>query len=104
MRKSVFVAAVIAAAFSTVAMAGDLKQDKKTTTPAVTATQMSDAEMDKVTAGFDGVICDVPGGGCGTLTASGVLGPGQGNPHFTPPSTGSGVVPGFGRLTAPGLH
>jgi hypothetical protein len=32
-------------------MAGDLKQDQKGTVPAVAATQMSDAEMDKVTAG-----------------------------------------------------
>jgi len=35
-------------------VAKDLKQDQKTTAPAVKATQMSDAEMDKVTAGISG--------------------------------------------------
>src|SRR5262245_412426 len=40
----------ILAAASTAALAKDLKQDKKSTAPA-TATQMTDAEMDKVTAG-----------------------------------------------------
>jgi hypothetical protein len=50
--KSIFVAAIIAAACSGVALAGDAKQDQKTTqTPTIKATQMSDAEMDKVTAG-----------------------------------------------------
>jgi hypothetical protein len=44
------VLAILAAA-STAAVAKDLKQDKKATTPAVSATQMTDAEMDKVTAG-----------------------------------------------------
>ena len=51
--KSIFVAAIIAAACSGVALAGDAKQDQKTTqTPTIKATQMSDAEMDKVTAGM----------------------------------------------------
>jgi hypothetical protein len=47
---------VILAAASTAAVAKDLKQDKKATTdaPAVSATQMSDSEMDKVTAGEQG--------------------------------------------------
>jgi hypothetical protein len=50
MKKIVYVLAILAAA-STAAGAKDLKQDKKATTPAVSATQMTDAEMDKVTAG-----------------------------------------------------
>jgi hypothetical protein len=50
MRKSVFVIAVIAAACSSVAFAGEIKQDKKATAPAVKAQTMSDAQMDKVTA------------------------------------------------------
>jgi hypothetical protein len=47
MKKIVYVLAVLAAA-STAAVAKDLKQDKKSTA----ATQMTDAEMDRVTAGF----------------------------------------------------
>ena len=50
MKKIVYVLAILAAA-STAAVAKDLKQDKKTTAPAVAATQMTDTEMDKVTAG-----------------------------------------------------
>jgi opacity protein-like surface antigen len=52
MTKSACVLAVLAAAVSTSAVAKDLKQDKKATNvPVVTATQMNDADMDKVTAG-----------------------------------------------------
>ena len=52
MTRSVCVLAVLAAAVSTSAVAKDFKQDKKVTNvPAVTATQMNDADMDKVTAG-----------------------------------------------------
>jgi hypothetical protein len=50
MKKITCVLAILAAA-STAAGAKDLKQDKKAAAPAVSATQMSDAEMDKVTAG-----------------------------------------------------
>jgi hypothetical protein len=50
MKKITCVLAILAAA-STAAVAKDLKQDKKSTTPTVSATQMTDAEMDKVTAG-----------------------------------------------------
>jgi hypothetical protein len=50
MKKLTCVLAILAAA-STAAMAKDLKQDKKATAPTVSATQMTDAEMDKVTAG-----------------------------------------------------
>ena len=51
MRKSVFVIAVAAAACSGVALAGEVKQDKA---QVVKATTMSDAQMDKVTAGDPG--------------------------------------------------
>ena len=51
MRKSVYVLAILAVAVST-ATAKDLKQDKKATATNVAATKMTDAEMDKVTAGF----------------------------------------------------
>jgi hypothetical protein len=47
MRKSVFVLAVIGAACSSVAFAAEVKKDVKATT-------MSDAQMDKVTAGDAG--------------------------------------------------
>jgi len=50
MRKSVFVIAVVAAACSSVAFAGEVKQGKKATAPTGSATQMTNSEMDKVTA------------------------------------------------------
>jgi hypothetical protein len=50
MRKSVFVLAVIGAACSSVAFAGEVKKDTAHI-PAVKATTMSDSDMDKVTAG-----------------------------------------------------
>jgi hypothetical protein len=49
------VLAVLAAA-STAATAKDLKHDKKITAPSGSAIQMTDAEMDKVTAGGAGII------------------------------------------------
>jgi opacity protein-like surface antigen len=49
--KSVFIAAVIAAACSGVALAGEVKQEQKVIAPTVKAQVMSDSEMDKVTAG-----------------------------------------------------
>src|SRR5262245_22887429 len=55
MRKLVAVLAALAAA-TTVAVTKDLKQDKKAVVPTATANQMSDAEMDKVTAGGSVVI------------------------------------------------
>jgi hypothetical protein len=51
MRKSAYLLAILVAAVSTAAVAKDPKQDKRATAPAVSATQMTDAEMDKVTAG-----------------------------------------------------
>jgi len=54
MKKLTCVLAILAAA-STAALAKDLKQDKKDTTPpTVSATQMNHSEMDKVTAGDAG--------------------------------------------------
>ena len=50
----VFMLAVIGAACSSVAFAGEVKQTK-TVAPVVKATTMSDAQMDKVTAGDNGV-------------------------------------------------
>ncbi len=50
MQKFVCVLAILVAA-STAAVANDLKQENKATAPAATASQMSDADMDKVTAG-----------------------------------------------------
>ena len=50
--KRVFVLAVIGAACSSVAFAGEVKQTR-VPTPVVKATTMSDADMDKVTAGFN---------------------------------------------------
>jgi hypothetical protein len=74
MKKSVFVIAVIAAACSSVAFAGEVKQDKKATAPAVKATNMSDAQMDKVTAGFSSDNNGLRGGGG--------LGNGHGHGYF----------------------
>ena len=54
--KTITCVLAILAAASTAAVAKDLKQDKKATAPDVAATQMSDAEMDKVTAGEAGII------------------------------------------------
>jgi hypothetical protein len=50
MKKLVGVLAILAAAVSTSAVAKDLKQEKKA--PAISATQMTNSEMDRVTAGF----------------------------------------------------
>src|SRR5262249_13372948 len=50
MQKLTCVLAILAAA-STAAVAKDLKQEKKATAPTVAATEMTDAEIDKVTAG-----------------------------------------------------
>ena len=50
MRKLVYGFAILAAAASTAAVAKDLKQEQKAA-PTVKATIMSDAEMDKISAG-----------------------------------------------------
>ena len=65
MGKSGFVIAVIAATCSGVAFAGEVKQDKKAPVPSVKATTMSDADMDKVTAGFSTDNNGLNGGGTG---------------------------------------
>jgi hypothetical protein len=74
MRKSVFVLAVIGAACSSVAFAGEVKQTKAAA-PVVKATTMSDAQMDKVTAGDNGV--RTLGGDNGLHLGNGFGEPGQ---------------------------
>jgi hypothetical protein len=95
--KSVYVIAILAAAISTSAVAKDLRQDKKAAAPAATATQMSDAEMDKVTAGAVGFGLDTAFGGPGQSQHQHPHELAQGLPGITP----SGVSPGFGKATAP---
>ena len=72
MRKSIFVAAVIAAACSSVALASEVKKDK-VKAPAVKAQTMSDADMDKVTAA-GAPSPDLRGLGLLTADAAGVIG------------------------------
>jgi len=87
MKKSLLVAALIAAACST-AFAGEVT--KQTKAPVVKAQTMTDADMDKVTAGAAGF---------GLYTAEG--GPGQGSPQGEPWLHGNGnVIPGMGKCTA----
>jgi hypothetical protein len=50
MKNSVLIAAAIAATFSSVAMAGGVKQHDNSAVPAVTAQVLSDSELDRVTA------------------------------------------------------
>jgi hypothetical protein len=101
--KSIFIGAIIAAACSGVAMAGELKQDQKTPSPAVKAQVMSDSEMDKVTAGGTLIECIVDAalsGGGGVCTA---FATGHGNPPAALPTpTASGVQPGTGRILTVG--
>ena len=52
--KSMFIAAIFAVACSGVATARDLKDNQKTAAPSMKAQVMSDAEMDRVTAGTAG--------------------------------------------------
>lgn len=66
MRKLVYAFTIIAAAASTAAVAGEIKQDKKAAAPMVKATVMSDAEMDKISAGSAPKVGDV---GLGESTA-----------------------------------
>jgi hypothetical protein len=67
--KSVYMFAILAAAVSTSAMAKDLKQNQPANSPTVSATQMSDAEMDRVTAGANPG--DSAGLGIGTACLAG---------------------------------
>jgi hypothetical protein len=89
MRKSIVVLAMLAAATS-VAVAKDLNQDKKAEVPAVAAKQMTDADMDKVTAG-DGF-----GLSTACCASSNVL------DHLQSDLGRRGVDPGYGQITAPG--
>jgi hypothetical protein len=91
MKKLTCVLAILAAA-STAAVAKDLKPSSNA--PTISATQMNDAEMDKVTAGQ----------GLGVITAgehdanlgNSSFGLGRAGEHANPP----GGVPGQGRITA----
>ena len=88
MKKMTCVLAILAAA-STAALAKDLKQDNKASSnaPTVSATQMNDAEMDKVTAG--------QGTGIGTAEEHG-RGRHIGRPDFSLGAPGSGRCIHFG--------
>jgi opacity protein-like surface antigen len=85
MKKSLLVAALIAAACST-AFAAEVKQDKAQV-PVVKAQTMTDAHMDKVTAGA----------GYGLTTALS----GPGSPQGSPGTNGNSpnVNPGYGNCT-----
>jgi hypothetical protein len=97
MKKLTCALAILVAA-STATLAGEIKQDQKAAAPAVSATQMSDTEMDKVTAGgtptslHEGTLT-AESTGTGNANAFGILKNGV---------TPSGVIPGRGILTAPG--
>jgi hypothetical protein len=80
------VLAVIGAACSSVAFAGQLKQTKAAA-PVVKATTLSDAQMDKVTAGDNGV-----------RTLGGDNGLHLGNGIGQPGNSGSSVDVGFNTL------
>jgi hypothetical protein len=95
MQKLTCVLAILAAA-STATLAGEIKQDKKATAPAVSATQMTDSEMDKVTAGATPASV-----GEGNFTAQEAGGNAFGFTNRTfGGGTPSGVIPGRGNITA----
>jgi hypothetical protein len=83
--KTITCVLAILAAVSTAAVAKDLKQDKKTAAPTVAATQMTDAEMDKVTAGVAYVT---------------IYNPAQ--VYVTIVNNGQGPNPPFGLIVYPG--
>jgi hypothetical protein len=83
------------ATVSTAVVAKDLKQDQNAPAPTVKATVMSDADMDKVTAGS--------GPGFGLSTAGGNGFEHGFNNGISPHAAGnaqSPVTPGFGLCTA----
>jgi hypothetical protein len=84
--KIITCALAILAAVSTAAVAKDLKQDKAAPTPTVKAQTMTDADMDKVTAGFTSDNNGANGGGTGFSgndkgQGGGGLLVGNNNPH-----------------------
>ena len=85
MGKSGFVIAVIAATCSSVAFAGEVKQDKKAPVPSVKTTTMSDADMDKVTAGAPSTDNNggINGGGMGLKGNGNGQGADRGNGRFS---------------------
>lgn len=113
MKKLMCTFAILAAAASTAAVAGELKQDKKATAPTVAATQMSDSEMDKVTAGDAGLGLLTAGDVGRALTSPGIVGPppgqdtadgagglGQKHPTLSADPAIAYYPPGIGRCTA----
>jgi hypothetical protein len=89
MIKSVCVLAILAAAISTSAVAKDLKQDRKAT---ISPAQMSDAEMDKVTAGLSVYPpTDLPGAACNGPVLCGGSIPTGGSPNYHAFSPGRGT-------------
>jgi hypothetical protein len=85
MRKSVFVFALMAAACST-GFAAEVTKDKA---PVLKATTMSDAQMDKVTAGDAGGVPNLGGGqGHGWGKGAGIGAPGNGKGHGAANSNG----------------
>jgi hypothetical protein len=97
MRKSGFVLAVIGAACSSVAFAGEVKQTKAAA-PVVKATTMSDAQMDKVIAGS--AANPTPGGGNDTAcTARGTCASPAATNSQAPFNAHVSVSPGEGRGT-----
>jgi hypothetical protein len=96
MRKFVLFAAVLAIAAPSLAFAGEAK---KAEAPAIKATQMSDAEMDKVTAGDapsvtgEGIFTGTPAGGPPSVLC---VACNQPNSQLNTPGGGAGA----GRLTA----
>jgi hypothetical protein len=80
MNKSVLVAALLAAACST-GFAAEAKQ-QKAQVPAVKATTMSNADMDKVTAGFSSNNNGDNGGGIGASGMGKGNGAANGNGRF----------------------
>ncbi len=95
MRKYIWVLGIMAATCSVVAMAKDPKLDQKSTVTAASATQMSDAEMDKVTAGGEPA---TPG--LGFVTSLQARNVGNCKLPCGATQTPSGVSPGLGRFTA----
>ena len=111
MRKLVYGFAILAAAASTAAVAGEIKQDKKAAVPMVKATVMSDAEMDKISAGTS--VCG-PGSplvGAGECTAHYYATATAADPKWGVPAVRNALIPasdrigtcvGLGRATAGG--
>jgi len=76
MRKSVFALAALAVALSSAAIAKEVKRQKP-----VTPAQMSDTDLDKITAGFSSNNNGLNGGGVGASGNGRGQGADNNNPH-----------------------